>query len=87
MNPKKNISQLLILMVTNLTADSSFDYKIRKNDAAVLKCKTRCQPILAKKRQIDMPTVDREQCFAECLEKIPMTDQERVHRINRTDFY
>jgi hypothetical protein len=81
----KKIKQIIIklLVVFNLNADSSFDYKIRKNDVKALKCVRRCKPLRAEKRHMGVEKINIEECFERCLSEIPMTDQERQHRIGR----
>lgn len=85
----KKIKQIIIklLIVVNLNADSSFDYKIRKNDVKALKCVRRCKPLRSNKKHMDVEEINVEECFERCLSEIPMTDQEREHRTGRFKYY
>jgi hypothetical protein len=82
---------LFSFISSSMIANSSFEYKISKNNKESSKCERRCKPF--KKKHVDAVTIQPEECYRKCLNKkrkdgiFQMTDQELEERIGKVKFY
>jgi hypothetical protein len=82
---------LFSLTTSSMIANSSFEYKISKNNKESLKCEKRCKSFT--KKHVDAVTIQPEECYRKCLNKkrkngiLQMTDQELEERTGKVKFY